>query len=315
MAKRSLTYSDTGESKKLKGELSPGTIQSTEDHATVKGVVTSLSPVKKAERVFFGELTDGESIIPLVGFDKSHHQFLQKHMNTGTPVTLKNCQISTNRTTGKLQIVVKSHTKLEESQDKSLTVGDKNTLGSPFITIDSLSTLQDYDRATLNVTAIKVKSSIVVSNGKKKQDVVVADSTGQTTLTLWEQDVGMILEGKSYKLNRIQVHHYLGTTALTYPQFGATAEQIDDLLDHIPKLPDSDDDTVINTLSIIGVTSLNITFTCVNCNHVSQTSPNKSPVTLRCQQNVLLKMTMVNNIHSEPIQKHWLRLQLLLPVQ
>ena len=59
--------------------------------------------------------------------------------------------------------------------------------------------------------------------GKRSKDVVIADSTGQTTLTLWEKDVGMTIQGKSYQLNRIQVHHYLGTTALTYPRFGATA--------------------------------------------------------------------------------------------
>ena len=102
---------------------------------------------------------------------------------------------------------MKSHTTLEESQDKSLTIRDKNPLGSPFITIDNLSTLEEYDRATLNVTAIKVKDSIILSNGKKKQDVVIADSTGQTTLTLWEEDVGMILQDKSYQLNCVQVHH------------------------------------------------------------------------------------------------------------
>lgn len=83
----------------------------------MKGIVTSLLPAKQTDRIFFGELSDGDAIIPLVGFDKTYRQFLYTRMDTGTPVTLRNCPINTNRTTGKLQIVVKSHTTLEESYD------------------------------------------------------------------------------------------------------------------------------------------------------------------------------------------------------
>ena len=103
----------------------------------------SLSPVKRAERIFFGELSDGEAIIPLVGFDKTHHQFLHDHMDTKMPVTLKNCQINTNKMTGKLQIVVKNHTVLEESRDQNLTIQDKNTLRSPAMMISDLCALAE----------------------------------------------------------------------------------------------------------------------------------------------------------------------------
>jgi len=148
--KRSLEFTGSDDAKKSKmtpkstfthtRELSPGDILSPEEHTTVKGIVTSLSPVKRAQSVF---LSDGEAIIPLVGFDKTHRQFLHDHMDTETPITLRNCQINTNRMTEKLQIVVKSHTVLEESRDKNLTIQDKNTLGSPARTIGDLCTLED----------------------------------------------------------------------------------------------------------------------------------------------------------------------------
>ena len=103
---------------------------------------------------------------------------------------------------------------MEESHDKNLTIPDRNTIGSPAVIIAELSTLGEYDRAILQVTAQKVKDPVTVSNGKQKQDIIVADSTGHTTLTLWEEDIGMIVENKSCQLNRVQIHHYLGKTEL-----------------------------------------------------------------------------------------------------
>ena len=170
-------------------------------------------------------------------------------MDTETPVTLRNCQINTNRTTGKLQIVVKS----QESHDKNLTIPNRNTLGSPAVTIAELGTLGEYDRATLQVTAQKVKYPVTVSNGKQKQDIIVADSTGHTTLTLWEEDIGMIVENKSYQLNHVQIHHYLGKTELNFPRFGASAEEIDDLLE-VSMLDNNDDTADLHSVTIIAVT-------------------------------------------------------------
>ena len=271
-SKRWLQFSSSGNIKKSKTtptstpepELSPGNISSLENNATVRGIVTSLSPARQTDRICFGELSDSDTIIPLVGFDKTHRQFLYTRMDTETLVTLRNCQINTKHTTGKLQIVVKSHTILEESHDKNLTIPDRNTIGSPAVIIAELSTLGEYDRATLQVTAQKVKDPVTVSNGKQKQDIIVADSTGHTTLTLWEEDIGMIVENKSCQLNRIQIHHYLGKTELNFPLFGASAEEIDDLLE-VSMLHNNDDTTDFHSVTIIAVTKLETTFTSINC--------------------------------------------------
>ena len=45
----------------------------------------------------------------------------------------------------------------------SLYPTDRNTLGSPAVIIAELSTLGEYDRATLQVTAQKVKDPVTVS--------------------------------------------------------------------------------------------------------------------------------------------------------
>lgn len=39
----------------------------------------------------------------------------------------------------------------------------------------------------------------------------------------------MLTEYKSYQLNQIQVHHYCGNCEVTFPKFGASYEEIEDL--------------------------------------------------------------------------------------
>ena len=52
---------------KMARSLSPREISSPEPSAVVKALVTSLSPVKPKENMFYGELSDGETVVPLVG--------------------------------------------------------------------------------------------------------------------------------------------------------------------------------------------------------------------------------------------------------
>ena len=78
--------------------LSPSTIQSPHTNATVHA---SLSPIKPS-RYFDGELTDGDSVIRVVGFDKHQREKLRSFSDENLPITLKNCQIKLNRFKHKL---------------------------------------------------------------------------------------------------------------------------------------------------------------------------------------------------------------------
>ena len=71
----------------------------------------------------------------------------------------------------------------------------------------------------------------------------------------------MIVENKSYQLNHVQIHHYLGKTELNFPRFGASAEEIDDLLE-VSMLDNNDDTTDLHSVTIIAVTKLETTFNC-----------------------------------------------------
>ncbi len=166
----------------------------------------------ESESCFYGELCDETSVIPLVALDKHHRDTLDVYLKKKTQVTIKNCQIASNKTTGRPQVIIKSYTVLEAAncKDQTLHILDPNTIGSPITSIKELHTIEEYGRLTLQVAVIKVDESRRVSTGKVKQELTVADETDNTILTLWEQDIDMLENGKSYQLNRVQMHTYSG---------------------------------------------------------------------------------------------------------
>ena len=137
---------------------------SPDPHANVPALVTSISPIKQS-KYFDGELTDGDSMIRFVGFDKKQRRQLLPFCEKGIPI---NCQITLNKYNSRLEVVMKTHTKVEQS-DVKFNISDPKTLGSPIINLNELDTLKEYDRATVKVTALKISDPQTVSTGKIKK--------------------------------------------------------------------------------------------------------------------------------------------------
>ena len=186
MAKRPLKFDlpKTPTKKAATAErLSPSRITTTEEHATVTGLVACLSPINSS-RYFDGELTDGESVVRLIGFDKGKQRQLLPYSDEGVPVTLKNCHIQKSKYKDEFEVVLKAQTKIEESHVK-FDVQDIKTVGSTLISLNQLDEMLEHQRVTIRITVIKVHNPVKVAT-KTKQDVLVADETGKAIVTLWE---------------------------------------------------------------------------------------------------------------------------------
>ena len=109
--------------------LSPTTIASPSNNATIHGMLASLSPIKPT-RYFDGELTDGNAVIRVVGFDKAQQQHLLTYCEQEVPITLSNCQVQYNRSKSKLEVVLKRYTKIQRSPVQ-FDIQDLKTVGSP----------------------------------------------------------------------------------------------------------------------------------------------------------------------------------------
>ena len=143
MAKCSLVFKTPDTVKIPKGTpLSPCDVNASDQHATVTGMLASLSPFKPSSqhtsKYFDGELTDSHSIMRVVGFDRAKQQELQGVCNYSIPINLRDCQIQQNKFKNTFEVVVKSHTKIEASQTQ-FDVAHIKTAGRSVIELDKVN--------------------------------------------------------------------------------------------------------------------------------------------------------------------------------
>ena len=269
MAKRPLTFEDTTPKKHLKQDssqtpISPTNINSPSSNATVHALIASVSPLQPS-CYFDGEITDGDSITRIVGFDKAQRQLLLSFCDRKVAITLINCQIQQNKFHGKLEVVLKGHTKIQESS-MAFEITDFKTIGRPLIALCELDTKQEYDKVTIQAKVVKLREPQAVTTGKIKQDVVVADATGKTTLTLWESHVNTLQLHASYQVSRVTVRIFMGKRHLSIPITGSTIEQISDIenLD-IDSDSSEDEEHNLKQVTVFGVQQFDAVFTCMNC--------------------------------------------------
>ena len=70
-----------------------------------------------------------------------------------------------------------------------------------------------FTKVTVTVKAIEVNDAVQLSE-KVKQDIVIADRSATSRVTLWEEHVGALKQGKSYILKNFVVRVYQSTKYL-----------------------------------------------------------------------------------------------------
>ena len=254
--------------------LSPSQVETTDSKATINAIVTSLSPRPTRSNCFQGEITDGETVLPLLGFDEDLRLKLKQHMDNKDTITLRNCQVTTSRVKGKLQVVLKTHTMIEKNPEVVYNIADPSTLGSPIVALNELAKYKQYDRVTVTARVIQVKPSLQVNTGKYKQDVIIADSTGHACLTVWEDDIDPLQENYTYRFSRITINKYAGKTDLSMPQYGANTEIIDNDIEdiYIPEEHTKTEPKHLNQVTITAVNQLELLIRCAHCKKMTGTT-------------------------------------------
>lgn len=125
------------------------------------------------------------------------------------------------------EVVVKSYTGVSLSP-KSFEIEDLDNAGSRSIRISEIVEMKIHDDVSVKIKVMKVKQPDVVTNGKRKQDVVIADASGSTVLTLWEDDIGSLIDGKLYQLSKVLVQTFKERHYLSFPST-AKASVIEDV--------------------------------------------------------------------------------------
>ena len=254
-----------------------------ESTATVHGVLTALSPIKKGTRspFFDSYLVDNKARARLVGFELSHRQELSDFMEKKVPIKVDDCEIKHAFRGSKMEIVLKGTTKITQSPKKFEVDPTEFDEKIP-VNLKDLADFSVYDRVTVLVKVHTVFDQ--VDAGKfKKQDVLVVDNTGTTTVTLWENNIGDLQEDSSYCLESFVVREFASKKYITKGKSNSLIKQIADIGEVLYQTSASEAKyTIIQNPTIVAVNHLHQYSTCLRCK--ARVEPSTPPLG-RCTKN------------------------------
>ena len=102
-----------------------------------------------------------------------------------------------------------------ETQKQTLERLEQNRMRIKEIELAGLQLKHVYARVSVNLRVQKLADLETVRTGKQKQHVYVADHSSTAKVTLWEEQVGILHDQTSYKLENIVVREFGGTKYLS----------------------------------------------------------------------------------------------------
>ena len=250
-------------------------VNTSSPNATVGGILTCVSPMKKSKKSAFfeGSITDGRSSMRFYGFDSVVRRKLVDHMQSKEPIVLENCEIKTSRLRDELELYVSPRTELEKSS-KMYDMDELDTLETTTLTKEvslvDIQNIASYERVTVTVKVSDVDSPSEVKGGKKKQDIIITDATAVARFTVWEDDINRLQQGKSYKLTDVLVREYNSKKYLSTALENTTIQEVTDIGQVIdPNEEDVDKNLgvtqTIENVRVVGVVFLKEYYKCLKC--------------------------------------------------
>ena len=239
--------------------------------ANVHGAVVSISPVKKGRKCLFfdGEFADDTSKIRLVGFDASQQRKLSEFHDRQVPVELQNCEIKKSRYADVYDLMLRSRSRIKESSRDinaaSLIQDHDATVEAAEIQLDRLPDIDVFVKVTVSAKVKEVKDAEAIGD-KLKQDVILADSTGFAKLTLWEEYVTSLIEGRSYRFKNLVVKSYQSSKYLSRGE-GTDVDSINDIgiVATTSCVAEECCSTTLNNCIVVGVPELETYKLCLKC--------------------------------------------------
>lgn len=158
---------------------------------------------RRKTNYFDGCVCNRKGKVCLLGFSPSQQARIKTLMDSKQPVKIEDREMCQRRRGQKMEIVLKSTTKIGASP--------RNFDFSTIVIDDAITTLSDidskgvYDRVSVNIKVNKVHAPSEIATGKKKQDIMLVDRSGSVRCVLWEEKIGSLKERKCYFLKNFVV--------------------------------------------------------------------------------------------------------------
>lgn len=133
-----------------------------------------------------------------------------------TAIEIANCEIKPSRRVEKMEILLKSDSRISESM-KEISVADIDFEDDTpeEIELDALQSKFECVKVTVRVKIHRSSDAETVRTGKQKQEIVVADQKSTAKVTLWEDRIGSLTEGQLYCLQGFVVKEFGGEKYLS----------------------------------------------------------------------------------------------------
>ena len=210
------------------------------------------------------ELIDQTQSINLVGFDPSIQSKLKALEDKKVPILLRNVDVKVNKYTKKLEVVVQRYSEVTTSS-KQFHITDIDTIGAKPILLKELPTLKEFDKVNVKVKVLDTKNPQAVGKQLKKQEITIAESSGNCVPAIWQEAIGSLEIGESYYITKLTVRVFRGEYSVSMPANGSSVTKIDDVENVDECLTESNEDSLMGA-TIIAVKKFEQFNACTYCN-------------------------------------------------
>ena len=222
-----------------------------------------------------------------VGFASTHQKILKEFLQKRKSVELQNCQIKkSNRDSDKLEVLVKGATKIHPSTKTfDVSAVEFNNTEATRITLDQVEQKRAYTITNIDVKVISCGEPLTLGT-RQKQEVKVSDGTGSAVVQLWEENIGLLEEGRSYQLTNFRIIEYENVKyiiAMCWEGSEATLiEDLEGVVTSVDPAVTKAECTILKQPKIAAVFKLETFFKCLQCG--SRTEPADGNETRCCNK-------------------------------
>lgn len=111
------------------------------------------------------------------------------------------------------------------------------------ITLNQLDETEPFTMITVDVKVINCGEPITLGT-RQKQEVTISDATRSATVQLWENNIGMLDEGKSYKLKNFRVVEYENVKYIAMCWSGSEIQSIEPLANAVDSVGGAEENCI-----------------------------------------------------------------------
>ena len=147
--------------------------------------------------------------------------------------------------------------------------------------MNAVQEIPDGKQISVLVQVQKIGERQEVKQALFKQDATLADKTGHIQLTLWQNDIDKLEEGKTYRLQNLIVKSFSGRKYLSTPKAGLSSTLEEDMEDVVCD-PDTSSLTEELVAEVVGVADVDTRKGCIKCRSTVDEIDHNTGICSRC---------------------------------